>query len=123
MNVHPRLPEQYGHILRHMVQIFRDCDCPIIHYPNGEMERRNPNAYGDPAVASHRGALRAMEAVGLIIKVDKELGSTMYFPTVSGRHYLERCDHPFRTWLKDNWFAVTVLLVTTGVNVVALFLK
>lgn len=72
MNVHPRFPEQYSHILRHMVQAFRDCDCAIIHYPNGKVERRNPNAYGNPAVASHRGTLRAMEAAGLIIKVAEE---------------------------------------------------
>ena len=123
MNVHPRFPEQYSHILLHMVKTFRDCDCAIIHYPNGEAKPRNPNAYGDPAVASHRSTLRAMEAAGLIINMAREPDSTMYSPTALGRHYLERCDHPLRTWLKENWFAVMVLLVTTGVNVVALFLK
>ena len=123
MNVHPCFPEQYSHILRHMVKIFWDCDCAIIHYPNGEAKPRNPNAVGDPAVANHLGALRAMEAVGLIINVAKESDSTMYFPTVSGRYYLERCEHPLRIWLKENWFAFTVLLVTTGVNLIALLLK
>ena len=123
MNVHPRFPERYSHILRHMVRTFRDCDCAIIHYPSGRVESRNPDAVGDPAVASHRSTILAMEAAGLIINVARESDSTMYSPTASGLHYLERCDNPIRAWLKDNWFAVTVLLITTGVNVVALFLK
>jgi len=106
-----------------MVQIIQDCDCPIIHKPNGEVETRNPDAYGASAIADHLGALRAMEAAGLIINVAEEPDSTMYLPTVSGRHFLERYDHPLKTWLKENWFAVTVLLVTTGVNIAVLFLR
>ena len=75
MNVHPRFPEQYSHILRHMVKIFRDCECAMIHYPNGEAKPRNPNAYGDPAVASHPGAhCEPWKRQGLIINMAKRIG-------------------------------------------------
>ena len=124
MNVHPYFPEKYSHILRHMVQTFRDCDCAIIHYPNGEIKRRNPNTAGDPNIRSHQNTLRAMEAAGLIIKSrEVETNNITYYPTISGLHYLASHDRPIRTWLKSNWFAVTVLLVTTSVSVVAFFLR
>ena len=123
MNAPQRFPKQFSHILQHMVQIFRDCDCPIIHYPNGDVETRNPNSYDDPAVASHLGALRAMEAAGLIVNMEDQNDSVMYCPTVSGLQYLEWVNRPLKVWLKNNWFAVTVLSVTTVVNVRALLLK
>ena len=110
--------ELFAHLIEHMIRVApEDCeyDCRVAHPEDGGIET------SELAGQNSRRTLKlldAMCAVGLAARVETYQPSRGYFPTAEGIAYLEKYKSPSKFWLKQNWFAVFVALMTIAVPIV-----
>ena len=72
-------------------------------------------------LASGRHSALALEAIGLLEEVGAlwEVEKNRYLITIRGYDYIQELKAPKRYWVRQNWFPVAVLVVSSLVTVAA----
>ena len=61
--------------------------------------------------------LQSLAASGLVTHEGSSV-AIGYYPTITGLDFLERHEHSWKVWFKENWFPLTVAVVSSVIGVV-----